>query len=424
MTSNTAQKPRPAAARAPISPTSSQNPNQKPGMAEPGMQLTVAQMASGTVTQAIPGQPSSGPTEAPDGPGPTPTPNPAPGPSPSPSPQPGGTGSGGSGGSQTPAPIPGGDAFATSASAAFFDLIRNASSPDALEAQNIILRRIALEGDVVNSRVPAPRNISEIGGYLNLLTDLNEIEMRSQVLAGILGVSGPNPQLGWTAPATALGFRAIINDRPTGPAQAGLPVTVMVRTDFYDPLQAALAALHDRGCMLPLLSGPLSLPVAGGSVSQPPDPLDYIGRVLRVAPSQALANPATDTLALIRKTGTTDPYALAARSTGGTVAVPAADYDALQLTGQTISSTTISAASMVMIGPILAVAGYSLAGAVPIVGGPTNDSWSRLMNVAGLQAGQTLLGDELALLHSRSEISASAFAGMQKWRWTGTVFAP
>ena len=44
-----------------------------------------------------------------------------------------------------------------------------ATSPDAIEAQNMLLRRMALEGDVVGSRIPPPRNISEIGGYINLL---------------------------------------------------------------------------------------------------------------------------------------------------------------------------------------------------------------------------------------------------------------
>jgi len=59
-------------------------------------------------------------------------------------------------------------------------IVQNAASPDALEAQNIILRRIALQGDVIGSRIPPPRNISEIGGYLNLLSTLKENAMREQ----------------------------------------------------------------------------------------------------------------------------------------------------------------------------------------------------------------------------------------------------
>jgi len=59
-------------------------------------------------------------------------------------------------------------------------IVQNAASPDALEVQNIILRRIALQGDVIGSRIPQPRNISEIGGYLNLLSTLKENAMREQ----------------------------------------------------------------------------------------------------------------------------------------------------------------------------------------------------------------------------------------------------
>ena len=50
---------------------------------------------------------------------------------------------------------------------------------------------LALQGDVIQSRIPAPRNITEIGGYLNLLQTLGQAEMRTQTLAGALGVAGP-----------------------------------------------------------------------------------------------------------------------------------------------------------------------------------------------------------------------------------------
>ncbi len=413
----------------PIKPQPQSGSSATPGVTQPGARLDAEQLASGAVAVAEPGSTSAAPDAPPDGPGPTPTPSPAPGPGPapspsptpgpSPSPSPGGTGDPGATGSA------GNDAFLTQAATTFFDLIRNASSPDALEAQNIILRRIALEGNVVDSRVPAPRNITEIGGYLNLLGNLNEVEMRSQVLAGILGVAGPNPPLGWTAPSNALGLRPLINDRPAGPGQAALPVTVMVRTDFYDPLQSALKSLHDAGCVLPLVSGPLALPVAGGSGTTLLNPLDYMGRTLFVAPGMALSDAATDVLALIRKASTTDAFALAARSSGsGTVAVPPADYDALQLSAGTIAVVTITAAPMLAVGPILGAAGFTMAGPIPVAGDAPSNQWARFYSIAGLQPGSTRLGDEFALLHSRGEIAASAFAGMQNWVWNGTAFAP
>src|SRR5207253_9484342 len=153
----------------------------------------------------------------------------------SPSPGGGGTSAGGSTSSPPPGGSGGGDTFAATAGTSFLDILKTAVSPDALEAQNIILRRIALQGDVIPSRVPPPRNITEIGGYLNLLTNLNELDMRSQVLAGILGVAGPNPPLGWISTSTPLDFSPLVNDRPKGAAQASLPVTVPIRSDFIAP---------------------------------------------------------------------------------------------------------------------------------------------------------------------------------------------
>jgi hypothetical protein len=382
--------------------------------------LSPEQFSSGAVVAATPGQPSIGPSTPPDTPGPTPTPSPDPNPTPNPNPNPGGggTGSGTSGSSAA-------DAFAGQAASVFFDLIRNAASPDALEAQNIIMRRMALEGDVAPSSVPDKFNITEIGGWINLLTDFNELEMRQQVIAGILGVAGPNPPLGWTAPATAIGLRPLVNDRPAGPAQASLPVTVMVRIDFYDPLLAALKTLHDKGCVLPLLSGPLALPTGGSSGAMPPDPLDYMGRTLLFASSLAMVDPDTDALALVRPSGTTQPYVLAARSSGtGTVAVAPANYDALTVTAGTVTSVAIANAPMVMLGPVLATAGFSIAGASPLIGGAPSNGWARFVSVAGLQPGTTTLGTELGLLHSHSEIAASLFAAQQDWVWNGTAFAP
>ena len=315
------------------------------------------------------------------------------------------------------------DAFAAAAGSSFLSLLQSATSPDALEAQNIILRRIALQGDVIPSRVPPPKNITEIGGYLNLLTQLNELDMRSQVLAGILGVAGPNPPLGWVGSPTPLTFTPLVNDRPAGPVQASLPVTVPVRSDYAGLLRDAQKALHDRGCLLPLVSGPLGLPPAGAQGSATLDPLDYIGRTLTLASATALVDPATDALALVRAAATSDPFEIAARSLNpATVAVVPADYDAETLSGGTLGSVTLNQAPMVMLAPILAVAGFVPADPLPAP--DSSAAWAKFTNTGGLVAGQTKLGDELRLLHSATEIAASALAGMQAWTWNGTAFAP
>jgi len=352
------------------------------------------------------GGPGTGPSSGPTG-GTTPTPTPTPEP---------GTGDTGAGA--------GLDAFATATAQTVLDILTTATTPDALEAQNIILRRLALQGDVIPSRVPPPRNITEIGGYLNLLTTLNEIDMRSQVLAGILGVAGPNPPLGWVGAGTPLTFSAIVNDRPPGTAQPSLPVTIPVRSDFAGPLRSAMQALHDRGALLPMVSGPLALPPAAGFGASLLDPLDYIGRTLHLSVASALTDATTDALALVRAAGTTDPFQLAARSTGTpAVTVPPADYDAMQRSGGTFSTVTINAASMVMLGTILAGAGFYPRTPLPVPTATEPDAWARLVNVGGLSLGTTL-GSELRLLHSQSEIAASAFAASQSWQWNGTAFSP
>jgi IPT/TIG domain. len=94
-------------------------------------------------------------------------------------------------------------------------MIQANNSPDAAAAQSIILRRLALQGDVVGSRVPAPRNITEIGGYFNMLETLGESAMREQTLASILGVAGPVPSLTSLQPQP-LSMVNVTNDRPDG----------------------------------------------------------------------------------------------------------------------------------------------------------------------------------------------------------------
>ena len=153
-------------------------------------------------------------------------------------------------------------------------LLQSASSPDAQEAQNIILRRIALQGDVVGSRIPPPLNISEVVCYINLLTALKQTDMRAQALTGALGVAGPNPPLGWISNSQPpLAFVTLINDRPIGPVQPTIPLTVSVRSDFAAPLQAALNLLHGSpGAMLPLQAQPTWLPVSTPASLPPADP--------------------------------------------------------------------------------------------------------------------------------------------------------
>ena len=62
------------------------------------------------------------------------------------------------------------------------------TSEEMAEIKRMIYRRIATESDIKPSRIPAPMNITEIGGYFNLLMKINQQEMLRQTLASILGL--------------------------------------------------------------------------------------------------------------------------------------------------------------------------------------------------------------------------------------------
>src|SRR3954452_20979335 len=118
---------------------------------------------------------------------------------------------------------------------AMVEALGKATSPEVMQAQVLMLQRLATQGDIVPSRIPAPRNITEIGGYLNLLED--EPELRAQFLASVLGVAGPTPLPGAETSGPPLFFFTRTNDRtPPTPAQvAAIPVELTIRSDFAGP---------------------------------------------------------------------------------------------------------------------------------------------------------------------------------------------
>jgi hypothetical protein len=308
-------------------------------------------------------------------------------------------------------------------------ILQNAASPDALEAQNIILRRMALQGDVVGARIPPPRNISEVGGYLNLLHHLKQQATLEQALAGALGVAGPAQPLGWTSNTQPLAMVAITNDRPSIPAQPSLPLTVLVRSDFASGVQAALKAIHAQGAALPL-TGPsvITLPAGGTGTTAPMGRvLSYLGRTLTVAPNVALGDPAADAVALLSHAGTAPPvYGLYSRVLSTTAPTNPADYDAVKCTQTSQTTVRLTQAAFVEIAPILATQGYYSPSPIPV---PPNSAapdqtWPVLTNTTGLVAGSTQLDDELSLLYRPDQIARSVFAAMLAWTWNGQTFAP
>jgi hypothetical protein len=306
---------------------------------------------------------------------------------------------------------------------ALLAMIQANNSPDAAAAQSILLRRLALQGDVVGSRIQAPRNITEIAGYLNLLDTLGESAMREQTLAGILGVAGPIPSLTTLQPQP-LSMVSVTNDRPLGAAQASLPLSVQVRSDFVLGLLDAMKQLHAQKATVPF-AGPTSLilPAGGPAASLPADPLLYLGRVLTLAPAAALQAPASDPLVIARKAGSVGAFDIWANVlSGGGVAVAPDNYEALQVAGAAVNKVPLNNASLVQLAPLLAGAGFYPAAPLPAPAAPTDIAWTRVANVTGLVAGKTTLGDEMALLYTPSLIAASAFAPALGFLWDGANF--
>lgn len=320
-------------------------------------------------------------------------------------------------------------ALAQTVASALAEILRSPASPGVLQAQELLLQRLALQGDVFSSRIPAPRNITEVGGYLNLLERLGEREIRTQSLAAALGVAGPNPMPG-LLPATGLLFDVLRpNDRPEGEAGAQAPVQVAVRNDFAAPLDAARSAIHARGCRLPLLGlAPLGLPaahpLAPGAGQDPVDPLLYLGRVLRLLPSAALRDPDTDLLALAREGGS-GPLQVVARQVddGAPEAgeVTETSWSAFQC-DENACAASAEDRHFLPLAPILNAAGWYQ----PVPGDPqslgTPGPWWRWTNLTGLVVGETRLGDELLERYTPAQVAASALRDRLGHRWNGEAF--
>jgi hypothetical protein len=304
-------------------------------------------------------------------------------------------------------------------------LVSNATSPDAIEAQNMILRRMALQGDVIGSRIPPPRNISEIGGYINLLGTLNENTMRQQTLAGILGVAGPAQPLGWISNNQPLSMVAVPNDRPQVPAQASFPLTTLVRSDFVSSVQTALKTIRSYGATLPLTSpSVIQLPPGGTGATIAQPILFYIGRMLTIAPTAALRNPTADPIAVLPPMGSFVDYFLASHVlNAATFPTPAADLQAMQCTPTSGTLVQLTQVEYIPITPILNAAGYYSASPFPVPTSTVSAPWATLTNTTGLVSGVSKLGDELNLLYRQDVIAGSAFAAMLNWTWNGTAFA-
>lgn len=311
---------------------------------------------------------------------------------------------------------------------ALVELMKSGVRPDVLEAQRVLLQRLAAQGDVFPARIPAPRNITEVGGYLNLLESAGQADVRSAAVASALGVAGPPPGGEALAGAVSVGFVSVANDRPAGPAQASIPPQFAVRADFHAPLMQALAAVHALGGALPLRAPratlPASQPGASATALDAALVLAALGRVLEVFPGTVLVDPAVDPLALARlETPATDAFKLVARERDGGVLVGERSWIALRASATTVVADAPASRRYFDVAPALSAAGWNHP--QPLVA-PLNlgarGTLVTFLNLTGLIAHETTLAAELSLLYPPAAIARSAFAAFGGWVWDGSQF--
>lgn len=311
---------------------------------------------------------------------------------------------------------------------ALVELIRSGVRPDVLEAQRLLLQRLANQGDVFPARIPVPRNITEIGGYLNLLELAGQQDIRSSAVASALGIAGPAPAGEALAGAVPVGFVDVANDRPAGAAQASIPPLLSIRADFHAPLMTALAALHAAGCQLPLRAPRAVLPATLPGATPTALDLDAVfaalGRTLDIFPGTVLVDPALDALAIARlETPATDPVRLVARELDGGTLVPEASWVAMRASTTTAVNDAPALRRYFEVAPLLSAAGWNHPTPIALPTTLTSrGTLVRFINVTGLIAGETTLGDELHLLYTPAAVARSAFAALTGMVWDGAQF--
>ncbi|UJP08935.1 hypothetical protein L2X99_10630 [Microbacterium sp. KUDC0406] len=309
---------------------------------------------------------------------------------------------------------------------ALTDVIKGASGPEIQQAQAMLLRRLATQGDVIPSRIPAPRNITEVGGYLNLLTELGETTMCKGMLGAALGLAASVPAddgAGGTVPPLRL--VQIANDRLPSPAGDGVPLSVGVRQDLAAGLQAAVADVRAAAGHLPLWGPPAALPAPTGGTGPTPDPLPYLGREVWVAPTAALTDPETDPIVLGR--ASTDPgagYRVGVRVADGTAEAESADWVGLKwdAVGGAFLEAGIGTVTMLALEKAIAATPFVSRPLTAVPPSRGDYAWARMVAVAGLLPGASRLGDELALVWTGDQIVQSAYADHLDAVWDGAAF--
>lgn len=308
---------------------------------------------------------------------------------------------------------------------AIIGLLETTNSPAIQRAREIIAHRLAISGDIAPSRVPPPLNITEIGGYINLLTDYGEEEQRARLIAAALGIAGPAISLPPPGQVPPLFFAERAQVRPDVPQQSTFTLSYTMRSDFVAAFEAALAQVAASGGALPVLTPLRTLPPLSVSVAPGLAQLELIGRRLILAPTAALSDPAQDPLSVSRPAagGAFSVRALvldaAAPAAPG---IAAADWTSWQCTSEACEEVETNDARF-EISPMLNSAGW-------VQPDPISDpvtmtdpgNWANWINITGLVPGSSIFGDEISALYTTGQVLQSTVRDMMTLVWDGDAF--
>ncbi|MDD4346517.1 MAG: hypothetical protein PHZ11_06465 [Desulfitobacteriaceae bacterium] len=299
------------------------------------------------------------------------------------------------------------------------DIIKQESSPEVVEARNLMLRRIAMAGDINPSRIPAPQNITQIGGYINLLESIKQEDLRNRMLASVLGVAMPVEVNDFRENGPELFFARRASDRPECVQADTLPLAFYMRNDFLEAFTGVLASLHAVGASLPvyLTSAPLLPPLSSRLPSQE-DILAFLGRILELAPTAAFINPEQDPLIVADEDGNAIVYARSGNVQETTV------VKAYVREGGGYVLKEVST-NLIPITPMMQAAGWYMDKRNSEDQSKPDDPALALRwrNITGLVPGRSAFASELKLLYTQAQIIGSCLRDMLSALWDGEKFA-
>jgi hypothetical protein len=309
---------------------------------------------------------------------------------------------------------------------AIVNILESTNSPAIQQAREVIAHRLAISGDLAPSRIPAPRNITEIGGYINLLTEYGEDEQRSRMVAAALGIAGPRVNLPQPGTLPPLAFVEREQLRPEGPAQPSLPLNFTMRSDFVGAFDQALGAIAATGGAMPVVSPLRVLPPIGTPVTDAEMQLELIGRRLTLAPTAGLSDPDADPLSLSRPAGG-GGFSVLARvldtEAPEAEAIETLEWISWSCTPE-LCEEVATTDQRIDLTPLLNMAGWhQLSDLQAPVSTVAQGNWGTWFNITGLVPGQTRFGDELNSIYSGIQILASSVRDDQDLIWDGAAFA-